>query len=87
MVDLLIAVGVVVLLGLGFYFTRGAGGPPPLDAEGREVDTVSHVSLRGKPRDWNGEDAERPDLDPTRGQCERVIAPAPPHPSGLSAHH
>lgn len=49
MIAVLVVVAVVVVLGLGFYFTRGARGPAPFDAEGRMVDSSSHAGPLGKP--------------------------------------
>ena len=48
MIAVLVIVAVVVVLGLGFYFTRGARGPAPFDAEGRMVDTRAHAGPLGE---------------------------------------
>jgi hypothetical protein len=48
-IAVLVIVAVVVVLGLGFYFTRGARGPAPFDAEGRMVDAGAHAGPLGKP--------------------------------------
>jgi hypothetical protein len=43
MVGVLVVIGIVALLALGFYLTRGAGGPAPFDAEGRAADARTGV--------------------------------------------
>jgi len=75
MVAVLVVVGVVVVLGLGFYFTRGAGGPPPLDGEGRLIDAESRAGPLGKPMPW-AEDVPQPsrhwNTSPTPGRQRRT---------------
>jgi hypothetical protein len=61
MVDLLIAIGIVVALVVGFYLTRGAAGPPPLSGEGRAVDTASRAGPLGEPIPRAGDEADRSD--------------------------
>ena len=41
MLDLLIVIGVIVLLAVGFYLTRGAGGRDDLSLRTRVADTTS----------------------------------------------
>jgi hypothetical protein len=52
MVPMLVVLGVVVVLALGFYWTRGAAGPPALESEGRLVDAESSVGPLGEPMPW-----------------------------------
>lgn len=61
MVDLLVAIGIILVMALGFYFTRSAAGPPPLSAEGRAVDAESRAGPLGEPIPQAGDEAERPE--------------------------
>jgi hypothetical protein len=61
MLDLLIVIGIVAALALGFYLTRGAGGPPPLSGEGMAVDTASRAGPLGDPIPQAGDEADRTD--------------------------
>jgi hypothetical protein len=65
MVAVLIVVAVVVL-GVGFYLTRGAGGPGLLSAEGRAVDSRSRASPLGDPIVPTGGDQDQSDFG---GRC------------------
>jgi hypothetical protein len=58
MVAVLVIVGIVVVLGLGFYLTRGARGPGTLDAEGRAVDAESRAGPLGEPMPFDSGGAE-----------------------------
>ena len=59
MLDLLIVIGVIVLLGVGFYLTRGAGGRLDLSLKTRVADTTGPLGDRvpGDRRapDWSDE--------------------------------
>jgi hypothetical protein len=59
MFDLLVVIGVIVLLAVGFYLTRGAGGRLDLSLRTRVADTTSPLGDpvtgdRHTP-DWNDE--------------------------------
>jgi hypothetical protein len=58
MLDLLIVIGVIVLLALGFYFTRGAGGRLDLSLRTKVADTTSPLGDKPAP-EWSDEDQRR----------------------------
>ena len=60
MVGAIIFIAIVLVLAAGFWLTRGARGPGPLDAEGRDVDTMAHISPMGEPMSFDD------DLKPPR---------------------
>jgi hypothetical protein len=74
MVGILVVVGVVVVLALGFYFTRGTGGPPPLSAEGRSIDAELSAGPLGEPMPWAEEASDQQEPSP------EYIAQAPTPP-------
>ena len=77
MVAILVVVGVVVLLALGFYWTRGAAGPAPFDAEGRVVDVESRASPLGDPISAADEDATGgPQHEPAPQYIAEVATPS-----------
>jgi hypothetical protein len=65
MLDPLIAIGVIVVLALGFYFTRGAGGRLDLSPETKVADMTSprgEPVLGGKPLpEWSDEEEHESD--------------------------
>jgi hypothetical protein len=59
-VGAIVLIGIILVVAAGFWLTRGAGGPPPLDAEGRNVDTTAHISPLGEPMSFD-DDLKSPD--------------------------
>jgi hypothetical protein len=55
MLALLIIIGVTVVLGLGFYFTRGAGGRLDLSPRTRAADTIGPLGDNAV-QEWSDED-------------------------------
>ncbi|HEY5316827.1 MAG TPA: hypothetical protein VIJ20_02530 [Solirubrobacteraceae bacterium] len=55
MIGTIIIIAIVLVVIAGFWLTRGAGGPGPLDAEARRVDTEARVSPMGEPMSFDDE--------------------------------
>lgn len=48
MVGAIVLVGIVLVVVVGFWWTRGAGGPGPMDAEGRRLDSEARYTPMGE---------------------------------------
>jgi hypothetical protein len=61
MVGALVVVGIVVVLVVGFWLTRGSGGLGPVSGESRKVDLESRYGPLGKPMPRADDEMKRPE--------------------------